>query len=192
MTTNFPLRFAALGLCTAVLVGTLAACGGNRNTQTTTTGTTTASSTSTAATSDTGMTGSGTSAIDGIIHGSTSGDVRPGTGSSGMTGSGSGVVPGGSGVAGSSDMAGEVDLDRATVRFNGADYRISRDEQLRRDELGIQLLIVQRVVDTPERDGDAIGLPEGTRVHAIKDNKDYSALAVELDGMFYRANKQAD
>lgn len=186
MTTNFPLRLAALALCAAILVGTLAACRGNANNQTTTSTATT--TVTTAATSDTGIPGTGTSSSSAAgTHGTSSGSSSHSSGTAGPN-------TGSSGVAGSmlDGTAGDIDLSRAHVRFNDADYHVSKEEQLRRDEIGKQLLIIRNTVDTPENDGDAVGLPKGTRIYAIKDNTDYSAVAVEIDGMFYRAGKQAD
>lgn len=190
MNQNTMLRFAALAVSVVLLTAVLTACGGSGSRNTTTTGTTSASSTttSTSATSDTHT---------GNSHGTETGT---GTGT-GINGGVDGILNGnGSGTAtGEGNIIGEMlpdmnapDLSNATVRFNGADYRVSEEEQLRRDEIGEELFTVQQTTDKPENDGDAMGLPAGIKVWSIKDNTDYSAIAVEIDGMFYRANRQAD
>jgi len=183
------LRFAALTLSAVLLTAVLTACGGRGSKTTTTTGTTSASSTTTtSATSDTQAnnshgteTGTGTgTGINGGVDG-----ILNGNGSSAATGEGNIVnemMPG----------MNDLDLSNATVRFNGADYRLSEEEELRRDEIGEELLVVQQTTDTLKNDGDATGLPAGIKIWSIKNNTDYSAIAVEIDGMFYRANLQAD
>jgi len=192
MNQNTMLRFAALTLSAVMLTSVLTACGGRGDKSTTTTGTTTASSTTT-----TGATSNTSDTQTGNGHGTETG-TGTGTGINGgvdgiLNGNGSSAASGGSNVLDEMmpDMEG-MDLSNATVRFNGADYRVSEEEQLRRDEIGVQLLVVQQMTDKPEKDGDAMGLPVGITVWSIKDNTDYSAVAVEIDGMYYRANRQAD
>ena len=78
----------------------------------------------------------------------------------------------------------------ARIMFNNTLYRGSKEE-LRTDELGRELSAVTVVETTPDANGEASGVEVGSRLYAIKNVNDYSAIAFECGGVYYRAEKQS-
>jgi len=163
-------RIAIIALV-VLIIATLAACAGRYGTGTTTHhgGTTTSHMTTSHANMTTGTstplgTGAGTGA---------------GTGTSGPSAGGLGTG------------TGHATPESAVIMYNGAVYRGSKDE-LPRDDVGRELAAVSDVVDGhPQKNGEASGVMDGTKLFAIKNINDRSAIAFESAGKYYKATKQA-
>ncbi len=74
--------------------------------------------------------------------------------------------------------------------YNNTLYKGSKEE-VRSDELGKELMAATLVTTTPKANGEASGVTENSKLYAIKNVNDYSAIAFECNGAYYRATKKA-
>jgi len=73
--------------------------------------------------------------------------------------------------------------------FNSKVYNVT-DERVETDKVGEMLMAISSgVSNTPAKDGEALGLDNGTRVYRIKDSQDDKEVAVELNGKYFRASQ---
>ena len=174
------MKTTAICLLAALLVSLLAACTGANGTGTngigTPTGTTTSSMTTSAVTSSgttSGALSSDTGTTSGMIAGTTNGAEN---GTSGGTQNGA--------------DANAMNPEDAKIMYNSALYSGTKEE-IRTDELGRELITVTLVDSTPQANGEASGVAENTKLYAIRDINDYSAIAFNCGGVYYRATKEA-
>lgn len=84
----------------------------------------------------------------------------------------------------------DVPAERRLI-YNGNHYVVT-DETLTEDTVGIELFSIMNIVtDMPAKEGDAMGLDEGTRVFRLKDDNEYDEIAVEISGIYYKAVQKA-
>ena len=124
------------------------------------------------------------------------------SGSGSSTGTGIGETIGGAvgnaGDAINNAIDGALDMtnlpfdDGASVMLDGKLYRLT-GEVIRTDELGPQVLsTTDKVTGIPSKNGEAFGLERETKIYQIKNNTANDAVAVEIGGMYYRANLHAE
>ena len=93
------------------------------------------------------------------------------------------------GDTGNTDGNGSMTGAMRRLMYNGMMYEVT-DDVLEDDEVGLELFSITSIVeDIPTKDGDAMGLDEGTRVFRLKDENEYDEIAVEIGGVFYKAEK---
>ena len=185
------MRIIAILLTTLLMAALLVSCAGM-------TGITNPDGTTSVATSDTGTTSGGTSvgtstATSGTTDRSTSGGTSGGTsktsgtsnaGNAGMNAASSAV----SGLVSGLGMEG-MNPEEARIMYNNTLYKGSREE-LHRDELGQELSAVTVVERNPDANGEAAGVAANSRLYSIKNVNDYSAIAFECGGVYYRAQRE--
>ena len=77
--------------------------------------------------------------------------------------------------------------ENASIMISGKLYMLT-GETVRTDELGPQLISVSdEVTGDPKNDGEAFGIPKETKIYQIKNNTTNDAVAVEIEGTYYRA-----
>jgi len=117
-------------------------------------------------------------------------------GSTGSTGIGNviGDTANNAGNAVNDALNGALDMtdlpfeNGASVMLNGKLYRLT-GEMIRTDELGPQILsTTDKVTGVPANNGEGFGLEKETKVYQIRNNEANDAVAVEIQGMYYRAN----
>jgi len=125
------------------------------------------------------------------------------TTNNGGTTTGSGMGSTGSGVGGSvgNAIGNAIDdvmdnaMDMTDLPFDkGASFMLGgklymlTGEVLRTDELDTQVLsITDRVTGVPSNEGEAYGFDKDTKIFRIKNNQTNDAVAVEIEGVYYRA-----
>ncbi len=121
--------------------------------------------------SDSGNNGS--SAIDGM----TGDNMGNGTDNGGM-----------SGIGMDGNGTGLPFADGASVMINDKLYMLT-GEVLRTDELGTQILATSGEIESgmPSVNGEGFGIGKNTKVYQIKNNETNDAVAVEIEGVYYRA-----
>ena len=124
--------------------------------------------------------------------GTTSGALSSDTGTtSGMiAGTTNGAENGTSGGTQNGADANAMNPEDAKIMYNSALYSGTKEE-IRTDELGRELITVKLVDSTPQANGEASGVAENTKLYAIRDINDYSAIAFNCGGVYYRATKEA-
>ena len=163
------MKTTAIGLAALLLAALLTACAGGGGMGTTSAAPGTASGTAPAASGTTPGTA----------------PAAPGT-TSAAPGTTHATSPAASGTtSGTTTAASPKDVQ---IRYNNALYK-GTEEELRADELGRELMEVTVVEGTPSANGEARGAAEGSRLYAIKDVNDYSAIAFQCGGVYYRAEK---
>lgn len=74
--------------------------------------------------------------------------------------------------------------------YNNTLYNGTKEE-VRNDELGKELMAVTLVTATPKANGEASGVTDKSKLYAIKNVTDDSAIAFDCGGTYYRATKKA-
>ena len=145
------------------------------------------------------------SAIDNITGNNNSGDsgssdnsnnnMPIGNGSSGSASSGSmssandnpGSVTGGSYSGNGTNI---MDSTKGSFMFNSKLYTLT-DESVSSDKIDVQLMsIASGVTGMPSKDGEAMGLDNGTKIYRIKDSQGDKEVAVEKDGKYFIAEQE--
>ena len=95
------------------------------------------------------------------------------------------------GSAGTDNSSGAEEnvTSKGIFMFNSKVYNVT-DERVETDKVGEMLMAISSgVSNTPAKDGEALGLDNGTRVYRIKDSQDDKEVAVELNGKYFRASQ---
>ncbi len=114
-----------------------------------------------------------------------------GSSMNGMSGDsmGNGADNGGmSGIGMDGNGTGLPFVDGASVMINDQVYMLT-GEVLRTDELGTQILATSGEIMSglPSVNGEGYGIGKNTKVYQIKNNETNDAVAVEIEGVYYRA-----